>query len=295
MDLVDAFIEYLKLEKNYSKHTLIAYTHDINEFDKFLETESTCTLPLATFPSIRQWLAGLSKSGLSSRSINRKLSSLRAFYKFLMKIGVITENPILRQKSLKAAKKISNPFSEEEMEKMLEAYPFKPGFEGVRDKLIILMFYATGIRRNELIELKVKDVDLELGRLKIIGKGNKQRNIPMLPVLQSEVKAYLPQRDEISKESIPHLFITKKGLKMYDVLVYRIINNYFSGVTSKRKKSPHVLRHTFATHLLDRGADLNTIKDLLGHSSLASTQVYTHSSLANLKKVYQSAHPRGEK
>lgn len=295
MELLEAFIEYLKREKNYSKHTLIAYTNDLAEFSQFLKNENSNDLSAVSFAHIRQWLAELNKSGLSSRSINRKLSSLRAFYKFLMKIGVIAVNPTLRQKSLKAAKKISNPFSEEEMERMLEVYPFEPGFEGVRNKLIILMFYATGIRRSELIELKTDDVDMHSGYLKITGKGNKQRNIPMLPVLKEALQVYLPQREAIGSARVPNLFITKKGLKMYDVLVYRIINNYFSGVTSKSKKSPHVLRHTFATHLLDRGADLNTIKDLLGHSSLATTQVYTHSSLANLKKVYQSAHPRGEK
>lgn len=295
MELVEAFIEYLKREKNYSKHTLIAYTNDLAEFSQFLKNENSNDLSAVSFAHIRQWLAELNKSGLSSRSINRKLSSLRAFYKFLMKIGVIAVNPTLRQKSLKAAKKISNPFSEEEMERMLEIYPFEPGFEGVRNKLIILMFYATGIRRSELVELKTDDVDMHSGYLKITGKGNKQRNIPMLPVLKEALQVYLPQREAIGSARVPNLFITKKGLKMYDVLVYRIINNYFSGVTSKSKKSPHVLRHTFATHLLDRGADLNTIKDLLGHSSLATTQVYTHSSLANLKKVYQSAHPRGEK
>lgn len=295
MELIEAFIEYLKREKNYSKHTLTAYTNDLEEFSQFLKNENSNDLPAVSFVNIRQWLAELNKSGLSSRSINRKLSSLRAFYKFLVKIGVISVNPTLRQKSLKAAKKISNPFSEEEMESMLEAYPFESGFEGVRNKLIILMFYATGIRRSELIELKTDDVDMHSGYLKITGKGNKQRNIPMLPVLKEALQVYLPQREAIGSARVPNLFITKKGLKMYDVLVYRIINNYFSGVTSKSKKSPHVLRHTFATHLLDRGADLNTIKDLLGHSSLATTQVYTHSSLANLKKVYQSAHPRGEK
>lgn len=295
MDSVGAFIEYLEFEKKYSKHTLTAYQKDIDDFADFLKNNQVDHLEAVTHPMVRQWLGKLSKDGLTNRSMNRKLSALRAFYKFLMKTGTISENPMLPQKSLKAAKKINPPFSEEEIEKVLDMVPFKEGFEGLRDRLIILFFYATGIRKQELIELKLSDIEPESRMIKVTGKGNKQRLIPMLPFLEANLHTYLKEREKVAKANIPFLFITKKGLKMYDVLVYRIINAYFSGVTSKSKKSPHVLRHSFATHLLDRGADLNTIKDLLGHSSLSSTQVYTHSSLASLKKVYQSAHPRGDK
>lgn len=248
------------------------------------------------YPLIRNWIVHLSEQGVSNRSINRKISSLQAYYKFLLKVGDITVSPLIKHRALKTSKKVEVPFSEMEMETILSEIPFGDDFEGCRDKLIIELLYATGMRRAELVNLKVSDVDLSSGLLKVLGKRNKERIIPILPSTAQQIKTYLDKRTRLEKISDSHhLILTKEGLKIYETLVYRTINKYFSLVSPKVKKSPHILRHTFATHLLNRGADLNSVKELLGHSSLASTQVYTHNSIAELKKVHQKAHPRNKK
>jgi integrase/recombinase XerC len=292
-DNLAAFGEYLEREKNYSRHTVLAYMTDIGRFQNFIEREfGDARLEDVGYGQIRSWVVSLvDDEKLSNASVNRKVSSLKAFYKFLLKIKQIQTSPLLKHKSLKAPKKIQVPFSEKELDAVLNHLTYPPGFEGMRDKLIIDLFYATGIRRTELINLKVSDYNTTT--LKVLGKRNKERIMPILPAVAAQCTAYLAERTRLESIADPeYFFLTLKGVKLTDSFVYRLINTYFSGVSEKVKKSPHILRHTFATHLLNNGADLNSVKELLGHSSLASTQVYTHSSLAELKKVYGDAHPR---
>jgi integrase/recombinase XerC len=233
---------------------------------------------------------------MSNVSVNRKIASLKAFYKFLLKIKQIEVSPLLKHKALKTPKKIQIPFSEKEVDEVLSQMQNPVGFEEIRNKLVIDLFYTTGMRRAELIHLKLVNVDLSNGVIKVLGKRNKERLIPVLPIITEQLSVYIKERYSLEViVSEDYFFLTKKGLKLNDSFVYRLINSYFSTVSEKVKKSPHVLRHTFATHLLNNGADLNSVKELLGHSSLASTQVYTHSSLSELKQVYKYAHPRNQK
>jgi integrase/recombinase XerC len=291
------FYDYLLLEKNYSHHTVTAYINDIGFFESFLSNEyEDNNLLLVNYNQIRSWIVSLSDDGISNTSINRKVSSLKSFYKFLLKTKQIDTSPLLKHKALKAPKKIQIPFSEKELDMVLNQIMYKEGFEGVRDKLIVDLFYTTGIRRTELINLKIQNLDLSNKTIKVIGKRNKERIIPILTIIEEQIKKYLSERSSIQelKES-EYFFLLSNGVKLNDSFVYRLINYYFSNVSEKVKKSPHILRHTFATHLLNNGADINSVKELLGHSSLASTQVYTHNSLAELQKVYNSAHPRNKK
>ncbi|MDF0715492.1 tyrosine-type recombinase/integrase [Muricauda sp. 334s03] len=294
---VSAFISYLRLEKNYSEHTIKAYEKDIEIFADFCrEHHGESNIATVSYPLIRNWIVALSDEGLSNRTINRKISSLQAYYKFLLKVGDVAISPLVKHRALKTQKKVEVSFSEMEMEAILSEIPFDDDFEGERDKLIVELLYTTGMRRAELVNLKVSDVDLTGQVLKVLGKRNKERILPLLPSTVEQIKNYLKKRSELDDQvESPYLLLTKEGLKIYETLVYRTINKYFSLVSPKVKKSPHILRHTFATHLLNRGADLNSVKELLGHSSLASTQVYTHNSIAELKKVHQKAHPRNKK
>jgi len=238
----------------------------------------------------------LVEKGLSNRSINRKVSALNTYYKFLLKIQHIQINPLAKHKALKTSKKIQVPFSEEEIETALDDLNFQDDFEGIRDKLIIELFYSTGIRRIELVDLKLTSFNLDNKTLKVIGKRNKERIVPLLETVKQTLLRYLKKRKELGYAlNEEHLLLTRKGHKIYETLVYRIINEYFSLASSKVKKSPHILRHSFATHLLNQGADLNAVKELLGHSSLAATQVYTHNSIAELKNVHIKTHPRSKK
>ncbi|MBT8307298.1 MAG: tyrosine-type recombinase/integrase [Maribacter sp.] len=294
---LQSFISYLLLEKNYSKHTASAYEKDIQSFIDFCAGEFGLNdISNVDYTLIRSWIVSLVNENLSNRSVNRKVASLKAYYKFLQRIGEIATNPLVKHKALKTSKKIEVPFSEEEMQRILSQLPFDDDFEGKRDKLIIDLLYTTGIRRSELINLKIHDVDLSGKSLKVLGKRNKERIVPLLSPTLDLFTTYLVFRNELEKiVDKEYIFLTKSGNKIYETLVYRIINGYFSKVSSKVKKSPHILRHTFATHLLNKGADLNSVKELLGHSSLASTQVYTHNSIAELKKIHSSAHPRSKK
>lgn len=291
------FIDYLRSEKNYSRHTITAYQKDLEDFTRFCELEfNQNTIDKLPYSIVRSWIVLLVDSGISNRSINRKMASLKAYYKFLMHLGVLKSTPFAKHKALKITQKVAMPFSVEEMQKMLSEIPFKDDFEGIRDKLIIELLYATGIRRDELINLKIRNVHFSPDTIKVLGKRNKERIIPLIPKVSSLIKEYIIQRNNLEEISdSDFFFLLKSGYKIYDSLVYRIINHYFSIVTSKEKKSPHILRHTFATHLLNQGADLNAVKELLGHASLSSTQVYTHNSIAALKKVHSAAHPRSKK
>lgn len=291
------FRDYLGLEKNYSPHTVTAYLNDLDFFQAFLKGAfDDGDLIRVNYNQIRAWIVSLSDDGVSNSSINRKISSLKSFYKFLLKTKQIETSPLLKHKALKSPKKLQIPFSEKELDLVLNQIVYPEGFEGVRDKLVVDLFYTTGIRRAELIGLKLHNVDLSGGTLKVLGKRNKERIIPILPVVQNQIREYLSERSRLQPIiDEDYFFLLLKGVKLNDSFVYRLINYYFSNVSEKVKKSPHILRHTFATHLLNNGADINSVKELLGHSSLASTQVYTHSSLAELKKVYGSAHPRNQK
>jgi integrase/recombinase XerC len=292
-----AFQDYLQHEKKYSLHTVTAYIKDIGFFELFISNEfDQHNLVQVHYGQIRSWIVSLSEGGISNSSINRKISSLKSFYKFLLKTKQIESSPLLKHKALKTPKKLQIPFSEKELDLVLNTINYVEGFEGIRDKLIIDLFYTTGIRRAELISLTTQNIDFSNATIKVLGKRNKERILPILPIVLKEIKDYLEERSQLAliKEEA-FLFLMLKGIKLNDSFVYRLINYYFSNVSEKVKKSPHILRHTFATHLLNNGADINSVKELLGHSSLASTQVYTHSSLAELKKVYNVSHPRNKK
>lgn len=289
------FLDYLLLEKKYSLNTVTAYQADLRSFAEFVEKEfQQQDLIQINYHQIRNWIIVLVNSGLTNRSVNRKIASLKAYYKYLLRTGQIDLNPLAAHKALKTKKDIQVPFSESEVAAVLSSLE-PENFEKARDLAIILMFYATGIRRAELMGIKLQDLDLNKKLLKVLGKRNKERFVPLLPELCDLLKLYLQYRKEILPLENSWLFLTKKGVKLYETLVYRIINNYFATASNKVKKSPHILRHSFATHLLNQGADLNAVKELLGHSSLAATQVYTHNSIADLSKVYNKAHPRQTK
>ena len=293
---IKSFIDYLQLEKKYSENTIKAYENDIKSFIEFNRKEfGESSINNASYSQLRSWIVKLVESKISNRSINRKISSLNSYYKFFLKIEQIKKNPLENHKALKTKKIIQLPFSEKEVINALNINNFQDSYEGKRDRLIIEMLYSTGVRRIELVGLKIKDVDFSSSRIKVLGKRNKERFIPMLKSTISLVKEYLDFRSELNKiKDKDFLFLTSKGEKIYENLVYRITNKYFDYVSSKVKKSPHILRHSFATHLLNNGADLNAVKDLLGHSSLAATQVYTNRSIEEIKKVYSNTHPRNK-
>ncbi|MBU3010155.1 tyrosine-type recombinase/integrase [Polaribacter vadi] len=293
--MIDSFLEYLSLEKKYAHNTVTAYKNDLISFRDFLATEfNQENLSEVHYNQIRTWIVSLVDLKISNRSINRKVSSLKSFYKYLQKTHQIEINPLSKHKALKVEKKIQVPFNTKEISEVINLVSHQSDFTSVRNKLIIELFYSTGIRRIELINIKERDINLSESTIKVLGKRNKERYIPLLKSVSQTLKKYLKLKQEFSI-GLEELFITEKGNKIYENLVYRIINSYFSRVSSKEKKSPHILRHSFATHLLNEGADLNSVKELLGHSSLASTQVYTHNSLEAIKRVYNQAHPRSNK
>ena len=288
------FVAYLQLEKKYSPHTVTAYLKDIEDFQAFASAEfQYAEIVDVNYSVVRSWIVSLVDSGISNRTVNRKISSLKTYYKFLLKTGQIEINPLTKHKALKTSKKIQVPFSEKEIGNVMEMFGEENDFEGLRNRLIVELFYSTGIRRAELINIKVTDVYFAQKTLKVLGKRNKERIVPLLPTVLQSINDYLQQRNDLENiKDTDALFLTQKGVKIYETLVYRIINSYFSKASEKVKKSPHILRHSFATHLLNEGADINSVKELLGHSSLASTQVYTQNSIAKLKEVYKNSHPR---
>ena len=288
--------DYLEKEKKYSPLTLKAYFNDIVAFQFFLdENHDSCKLEEVNYPLIRSWIVQLSDSKIASSSINRKMASLKSFYKFLLKTKQIEINPFVKHKSLKTPKQIQIPFSEKEINQLFETQFLEKDFESIRNRLVVELLYSTGIRRAELINLELNAVDFYGKTIKVLGKRNKERILPLLPSTLEIVTLYLTKRKELEiSVTTEKLILSKKGNKISETFVYRLINDYFSTVSEKVKKSPHVLRHSFATHLLNNGADLNSVKELLGHASLSSTQIYTHSSLSELKKVYDNAHPRNK-
>lgn len=293
--LINSFLEYLSLEKKYSVHTVTAYKTDLYAFQKFIVQEySQESLAEVHYSQIRSWVVSLVDKDISNNTINRKISSLKSFYKFLQKTHQIEINPLAKHKALKVAKKVQVPFTSKEINEVIKNIDQEDNFVAVRNKLIVELFYSTGIRRAELINIQESQISISNKTIKVVGKRNKERLVPLIKPVMQTLKKYLEFKKEIGKKS-EALFITEKGNKIYETLVYRIINSYFGQVSTKVKKSPHILRHSFATHLLNEGADLNAVKELLGHSSLASTQVYTHNSLEVLKKVYNQAHPKSNK
>ena len=273
-----------------------AYQKDILSFQLFLnKNHDACILEEVNYALIRSWIVELSDSKIAASSINRKMASLKSFYKFLLKTKQIDNNPFVKHKSLKTPKQVQIPFSEKEINTLFELHFLETDFDSVRNRLVVELLYATGMRRAELINLDIKAIDFYGNSIKVLGKRNKERIIPLLASTSAVIKLYLTKRKELPIIHAPEkLILSKKGNKISETFVYRLINDYFSTISEKVKRSPHVLRHSFATHLLNNGADLNSVKELLGHASLSSTQIYTHSSLSELKKVYSNAHPRNK-
>ena len=287
------FYDYLSKEKNYSSNTVIAYKKDVETFQDFCRLKFELNnLLKVTYPIIREWIIDLSEKELSPLTINRKISSLSKYYDFLIKINELKSSPLKNHKRLKVQKKLIIPFSEDEVLKVVDV--FSKNFEGKRNLLIVDMLYSTGVRRDELINIKLNDVLLDENLIKVLGKRNKERLVPLVLNLKSRIKDYLKFRNEI-KSSSSNFFITTKGKKIGPSLVYRVVKNYFSKVSTKVKTSPHVLRHSFATHMLNNGADINSIKEIMGHSSLASTQIYTKIKLPKIINDYKKNHPRERK
>ena len=294
--LIEKFIDYLQIEKNYSSNTLSAYKKDLIEFENFInENFDKYPIEHAEYKAIRLWIVELVNKNLSNRSINRKVSSLKSFYKFLVKTDTIGSSPLLAHSPLKQSKKIQVPFSKEEINSLLDSDSFKNNFRGVLQKTIITFFYYTGVRRIELINIKESDINMDSSTIRIMGKRSKERIIPMLPKLKKSIVDYLYLRSqEFNKKNLEYLFVSRSGSQLSEKYVYRTVNEYFKLVSPKVKKAPHVLRHSFATHLINEGADINSVKELLGHSSLSATQVYSHTSMERIKEVFKNSHPRAK-
>jgi len=292
--MLASFLKYLKVEKGYSAHTIRSYGDDVKQFFEFCGHDpEKDQLNGVTHRQVRYWLSSLLSQGYTTRSANRKLSSLRTFFKYLLREGIVKSNPLSRIIPPKSGKRLPSFVGENEMNKVIDIDRFDVDYPGVRDRLIIVLFYFTGIRLSELVGLTIEKVDFSSQSIKVLGKGNKERIIPMHPELAKLISEYLKVRETLEvNKSEKTLFLTDKGKPIYPRMVYRIVKSNLSDVTTLEKKSPHVLRHTFATHLLNQGAELNAIKDLLGHANLSATQIYTHSSFEKLKKVYKQAHPR---
>ena len=287
-----SFLQYLRFEKRFSPHTVLAYQNDLQQFFAYLknlyETEDLLSV---THSMVRSWIVDLMEKEISPRSINRKLTTLKTFYKFLLRQGMVLTNPMLKVQAPKTSKRLPVFVDEKKMELLFNEKNFGEGFEATRDRLMLEIFYATGMRLSELIGLEDASIDIYECQVKVLGKRNKERIIPFTKKLKETIEVYLKSRQEIVKNA-PSFFVTDKGKKLYPKLVYRIVIYRLGSVTTLDKKSPHILRHTFATHMLNNGADINSVKELLGHASLSATQVYTHNTIEKLKQVYKQAHPR---
>ena len=291
--LTDSFLDYLRYERNYSEKTVLAYGEDISQFKEFAQDEIGEFNPIEVKPElIREWIVSLMDKGYTSTSVNRKLSSLRSFYKFLLKRGEVVVDPLRKITGPKNKKTLPSFLKENEMNKLLDETDFGEGFKGCRDRLIIEMFYATGMRLSELIGLDDVDVDFLASLLKVTGKRNKQRLIPFGEELKEEMRKYVDIRNEQIQKVSDAFFVKENGERLYKNLVYNLVKRNLSKVVTLKKRSPHVLRHTFATTMLNNEAELGAVKELLGHSSLATTEIYTHTTFEELKKVYKQAHPR---
>ena len=291
--LVEAFLDYLRLERNYSERTIVSYGTDLREFEGYLEkTEAELDFTKVHADVVRNWISELMDEGRTATSVNRKLSSLRSFYRFLLRRKEITVNPMLKIVGLKKKKPLPSFVREKDMNRLLDGLSFDEGFEGCRDRTILEMFYTTGMRLSELIGLDDVDVDLSARLIKVTGKRNKQRLIPFGDELAEDLLIYIKVRNDAFPDGVEAFFIRKNGKRMYPMQVYRIVKRNLSKVVTLKRKSPHVLRHAFATAMLNDNAELRAVQALLGHESLATTEVYTHTTFEELKKVYELAHPR---
>jgi integrase/recombinase XerC len=289
---LEQFLKYLKFQKRYSQHTITAYNNDITQFSTFL-TSLSQNYSTANHQSVRAWVVNLMDDGLEAKSVNRKISSLRSFYKYLLKEDIIIKNPVAKVQTPKVAKKLPSFVSDDKLSFLLDDSVFTNEFESIRDKLILELLFGTGIRLNELLQLRLGDIQLAEKTLKVLGKRNKERIIPIHSTLINSLNNYITLRNEKQFiNSSDSLIITNNGNAAYSKFIYRVVHQYLSLITTQDKKSPHVLRHTFATSLLNKGADINAIKDLLGHANLAATQIYTHNSIERLKSIYKQAHPK---
>lgn len=288
--MFDAFIQYLQFEKRCSEHTVTAYQTDLTQFQDYFEFKSISDLGDLTSLSLRSWVVHLIDSGLTNRTVNRKIATLRTLFRWMRKEGIVKANPMAKIHGPKNEKRLPVFAKESELDSNKLAEMFNNDFDGLRDELMVELFYQTGMRLNELMNLK--EIDVNEQYIKVLGKRNKERLIPISSGLFLQIQEYISQKRKIVGES-KFLIVLKNGNKLYPTFVYRKINAYLSQATSLDKKSPHVLRHTFATHMLNRGSGLETLKDLLGHANLAATQIYTHNSFAQLTAIYSQAHPRG--
>jgi integrase/recombinase XerC len=290
----ERFIQFIQFEKRFSPHTVTSYQNDLSQFEEYLINEyGIAEISACDFLQIRSWLAFLMEKGITARSVNRKITTLKTYFKFLVKEGYVRENPMSRIISPKSSKRLPVYVEKSKMDMLFDKVDFGEGFLASRNRLIVEIFYMTGIRLSELVNLKDTDIDVVRNQVKVLGKRNKERIIPFPDSLGKKISTYRCLKNELSVHCDQQfLFVTEKGKKIYEKLVYRLINYYLSVVTTLDKRSPHILRHTFATHMLNNGADLNAIKELLGHANLSATQVYTHNTIEKLKKVYKQAHPK---
>lgn len=291
--LIDRFIRFITYEKRFSKHTVAAYSHELATYTDYLKT-AYMDVATMTHRHARAYLAIRLEAGLSSVSVNRSLAALRTYYKFLMREGAVSQNPFVLVKALKVPKKLPVTVDKDKLSALLDtADAFPDTFEGLRDKAVLELLFGTGIRLAELLQIREEHIDFYNANVRIFGKRNKERLVPMNKSLQELLRYYIDEKNkQYFDNNSPYLIVTKKGKEAYPGLIYDIVTRYLSTISSQRKKSPHVLRHTFATTLLDNGADLNAIKELLGHAGLAATQVYTHNSVERLKSIYKQAHPK---
>ena len=287
--LQNKFITYLSSEKRFSEHTIKSYTTDLKQFTSFLSSQFQIIDEIneISFQIIRTWIASLLEKGINPRSVNRKISTLKTYFKFLIREGELVENPMMKVVAPKSKKRLPVFIEEDQIASLLNEVQFEKGFVGQRNKLIIELFYVTGIRLSELINIKISDVDFNNQSIKVLGKRNKERIIPLSSNVVNDLNVFI-ENNQHNK----YLFTNLEGEKLYNKLVYRLVNKYIGEISSVNKKSPHILRHTFATHMLNNGADINAIKELLGHANLSATQVYTHNTIEKLKTVYKQAHPR---
>jgi len=289
---IDDFLEYLKIERRYALNTVISYKNDLYQFHAFCIRNGTDGMDFH-FKTIRNWVVYLMEEKYTARSVHRKLTSLNTYCKYLIRLGELDANPLEKVLKPKLNKRVPSFVDEVKLNDLLDNYDFGEDFEGHRNKLIINLLYQTGIRRSELIALTVPGIDFSAETIKVLGKRNKERIIPINREMKAELQKYIVLRDKLEKEEgEDHLLLSAKGKPLYPKLVYRVVNRYLAMISTLDKKSPHVLRHTFATHLLNKGADLNAIKELLGHANLSATQVYTHNTFEKLKSIYKQAHPR---
>lgn len=291
------FFSYLQHEKRFSPHTVTAYKSDIGQFLEYINTTYQITRPEEILPTfIRSWLVSMMENETSARSVNRKITTLKTFYKYLQREDLVKENPMLKIQAPKTPKRLPVFVEDDKMNLLLDEVKFEEGFSGQRDKLIIELFYSTGIRLAELINLKETNIDTSHKSIKVLGKRNKERIIPLNHSIFKAIIDFIQQKKALQLNNKSGLlFVTDKGENLYPKFVYRVVNKYLSKVTTLSKKSPHVLRHTFATQLLNRGADINAIKELLGHANLSATQIYTHNTIEKLKQAHKKSHPREKK